>query len=315
MPSTRIGISRQITRPGGRNFLDPGRESGHFVYVMNEVRRIGTGGLKDFGRSQWLACGLVAVGLLMGLRAEEPETAGGALRAEDLECWEPGTLLVSGGWEGGGYGLEWTLSVVEVIGPEEVDGKVATAYRHRSLTGLALGDYLRLRTMDDARFMKEFERRHLNEDADWEYRYWQQVRDGAVWYWAEPDDEDDEAEEPDVAVPADLTLGSKFRSFDSDTVIGARDGALKGPWGVCEAVRMDTSYPEEVEDDEVYAGFRVEVWMGRGLSTVSSRTYELDDAEDEEDEDVEDGPPGESLTSEIRLLRVIRPAAADGEEK
>jgi hypothetical protein len=253
---------------------------------------------------------LLAAGTLPAVWAEEPTApatpATAPLRAADLECWEKGVRLVIGGWENSGYGVDWSFMVIEVLGPEEVDGANATAYRHRTLDGLEMSEYLRLRTMDDARFLKEFDRRHQADEGP-EYQFWQRIQDGAVLYW--DDDETDDYEKPDVMIPADLSTGSKFHSFGSDSVVVARNEALKGPWGEREAVRMDSTYPEEVEDDEVYPPYRVETWLGRGLSTVWTRSWQVNEENDDEEEETGEEAPAETLVSEVRLLRVIRPAA------
>jgi len=256
-----------------------------------------------------LGAGLGA-GVLLDAEEVGKEVPAKPLVAADFECWEEGTVMVAGGWSRYGDigGFSWFFVVTEMVDGDE--GK----WRFRKIEDLEMPEYLRMRRMDDEAFLKAFGKEH-EEMVGEEYEYWNEKRDGAVFYHDNDEQGDELYHEPDVAIPADLTIGSKFESFGFQGLVAAYAKEMKGPWGAVEAVRLDAFQEAKEEDGEVYPPYRVEQWYGKGVSCVLMRTYLMegaDDGEEEEEQEEEaaeedEEADGGTLVEELRLMRVIRP--------
>lgn len=219
------------------------------------------------------------------------------LVATDFECWKLGTVLVAGGWTTNEDrdGFTWFFSVSEILDADEGGRKMRG--RFRRVGGLDMAKYQRMQRMDDAAFLKAFGELH-EEQPEVDYEYWNEARDAAVFY-RDNDKDDDGFHKPDISVPKDLTLGTKFRAFGKDMIVAGYEKVMAAPGGVCEAVRLDFTNGGEIIDGEEYLPFRVENWYGRGLSNLAGRVVELENEQDEKGQVME----------EWRLQRVIRPVA------
>jgi hypothetical protein len=255
-----------------------------------------------------LGAGLGA-GVLLDAEEVGKEVPAKPLVAADFECWEEGTVMVAGGWSRYGDigGFSWFFVVTEMVDGDE--GK----WRFRKIEDLEMPEYLRMRRMDDEAFLKAFGKEH-EETGGEEYDFWNEKRDGAVYYHDNEEGGNELYHQPDVSIPKDLTIGSEFKSFEFEGRVAAYSKELKGPWGACEAVRLDAFQEAKEEDGEVYPPYRVEQWYGKGLSCVMMKTYLMDDGESDDEEEpaeMEEEEELGKLVEELRLMRVLRP---DGKE-
>lgn len=245
---------------------------------------------------------LAAAVMVLGAEDSSKQVPAVPMVAEDFECWEQGTVLVSGGWmrNQDSDGFSWFFAVSEILEAEE--GKRKIRGRFRRVADLEMPDFMRMQRMDDAAFLKAFAKRHAaSEEPD--YQYWNEARDGAVFYH-DNDPEDAVYHKPDISIPKDLTPGAKFRSFECDVQVGGYAREMAGPMGKYEAVRLDYLQPGEEIDGEEYFPSRVEQWLGRGLSNLHQRVLVLENEGDKNGLAVEDS----------RLLRVIRPHPGDNKK-
>lgn len=235
---------------------------------------------------------------VMSLSADEAvkEKPAAPLVAAEFECWEEGMVLVSGGWttKEDRSGFTWFFTVSEIL--EVGEGEKKMRGRFRKIGGLEIGEYQRLQRMDDAAFLIAFGKLH-KERGDADHEYWNEVRDGAVYY-RDNDEEDDGFHEADVAFPKDLQPGISFQAYGMEVKVVDYEKEMAGPRGADEAVRMDFLSGGEVIDGERQLFYRVENWYGRGLSNLSGRVVELENGDDKEGRVME----------ESRLQRVYRPA-------
>ncbi len=236
---------------------------------------------------------VVAISLPAEEQVKEEPVA--PLVAADFECWEQGMLQVAGGWttKEDRSGFTWFFTVSEII--EAGDGKMRG--RFRRVEELDLVTYQRLQRMDDATFLKTFEKLH-EERGGINYGYWKEARDGAVLY-RDNERGDVGYHEFDIELPKDLTTGKEYRAFDRAFRVAALEKAMKGFWGECEAVRIDAVIEGKEIEGEEYPPHRVEQWYGQGLSVLHEQVLELANADDAKG----------CLMQESRLQRVIRPEA------
>lgn len=247
-------------------------------------------------KSALVCSALWAAALTLSAEEAVKEKPAAPLVAKEFECWEQGTVLVTGGWTTNQdrSGFTWFFTVSEIL-EVEVGGKKMRG-RFCKVGDLEMAVYQRMQRMDDAAFLTAFGKLQEQRGAA-DHEYWNEVRDGAVFY-RDNNTEDDGFHKADVAFPRDLQPGMKFQSYGMEVKVVDYKKEMAGPRGACEAVRMDFLSGGEEIDGERQFFYRIENWYGKGLSNLTGRVVELENGDDEEGRVME----------ESRLQRVIRPA-------
>ena len=201
----------------------------------------------------------MAAAISLSAEKQVKEEPAAPLVAADFECWEQGTALVMGGWttKEDRSGFTWFFTVSEVLEVENPEKRMRG--RFRMVGDLEIGEYQRMQRMNDAAFLTAFGKVH-EESKALEYEYWNEVRDGAVFY-RDNNAEDDGFHKADVAFPKDLQPGMKFQAYGMEIKVVDYKKEMASPRGACDAVRMDFLSGGGEIDGEQQLFYRIDFYL------------------------------------------------------